>query len=73
MKPYGLPRHDDVAHPDCGDLSAYALKSSKGHSKQKGGDFKNTVRSSNVKRQTRRLFKKAERLRCKQSLMAELH
>lgn len=30
MKPYGLPRNDDVENPDVADIQLYGLKTSKG-------------------------------------------
>ncbi len=53
MKAYGLPRNDDVANPDVGDIRLYGLKTSAG-----GKDyFKNKTNKSN----TRRIWKKAAR------------
>jgi hypothetical protein len=60
MKPYGLPKNDDVANPDVGDIQYYGLKTSAG-----GRDyFKNKRR----KAATRRIWKKKERRRGKDLL-----
>ena len=59
MKGYGLPRNDDVAHPDCGDLRFYGLQSSAGHLRGKGGDIRG-LRTSG-KRKARRRWKKMAR------------
>lgn len=61
MKAYGLPRHDDVAHPDVADIHAYGLKSAAGNLPGKGGDIRSAHKSSTDKRRARRRFKKAAR------------
>lgn len=61
MRPYGLPRFDNVEWPDAADICFYALKSSVGRFRKKGGDFANAHRTSSTKRRTRRIWKKKER------------
>lgn len=68
MKPYGLPRILDLIQPDCADINLYALKSSSSHIKGKGGDIRNSVRNSAVKRATRRIYKKRIRAKHKHQL-----
>ena len=62
MKGYGLPRNDDVAAPDCADLVDYGRKSSAGHLRKKGGEFKNSCRSTANKARARRRY--ARKARC---------
>lgn len=57
MKAYGVPRVLDVEGPDCADLFRFALKSAKGHLREKGGDYKNNVRNTKVKARKRRYWK----------------
>ena len=59
MRAYGLPRNDDVAHPDQGDIGYYGLSSK--HGKQK----------SKSKRRARRKWKKMERRKAKKTLRKE--
>lgn len=54
MHGYGLPRNDDVANPDIGDIKYYGLKTSAG-----GKDYFKNDRE--FKRNTRRIWKKAAR------------
>jgi len=61
MKPYGIPRYADVECPDLVDIRRYGLKSSISRCIGKGGDIKNSFRSSKLKRQTRRLWKRIDR------------
>ena len=59
MKAYGIdsmPTHCDVA-----DIHAFGLKSSAGKLRGKGGDIQSNHRNSEVKRQTRRMFKRRAR------------
>jgi hypothetical protein len=53
MKGYGLPRNDDVAHPDVADIKHYGLKTSAG-----GRDM---FKSKSAKAATRRIWKKQAR------------
>ncbi len=53
MKGYGLPRNDDVEHPDVADIKKYGLKTSKG-----GRDY---FKNKKVKSATRRRWKKKAR------------
>jgi hypothetical protein len=57
MRGYGLPRNDDVAHPDKGDGGRFGLKGFKLHSPKK--------------RAARRRWKKRERLRVRASIRKE--
>ncbi len=61
MKPYGLPRHDDVAHPDIADIHRFGLASHAGNLPGKGGDIRSGHRSSAKKKASRRIFKKLAR------------
>jgi hypothetical protein len=61
MKPYGLPRCDDVAHPDVADCQQYGLKSSAGNLPGKGGDIRSMHKKSASKRASRRTFKRIAR------------
>lgn len=72
MRAFGLPRSDDVANPDVGDIKNFALKSSTGRFREKGGDFKPYTRSAKARRATRRIYKKAERARVNNSIRAEV-
>lgn len=53
MKPYGLPRNDDVAHPDVADIKKYGLKTSSG-----GRDY---FKNKHSKAAARRVWKRKER------------
>ena len=53
MRGYGLPRNDDVANPDIGDIRFYGLKTAAG-----GKDY---FKNKEFKRNTRRIWKKAAR------------
>lgn len=58
MKPYGVPRNDDVEHPDVADIKLYGLKTAIG-----GRDyFKNKA----AKKQTRRIWKRKARTESKE-------
>lgn len=61
MRAYGLPRDLDLESPDLADIQTFGLKSSKSRARGKGGDVKNSFRSSSRKRNTRRDFKKSAR------------
>lgn len=70
MKAYGVPRIKDVESPDCADLFSFALKSSKGRLREKGGDFKSNVRNAKVKAATRRIWKQKARRANKKECVA---
>ena len=53
MKGYGLPRNDDVEHPDVADIKKYGLKTSAG-----GRDY---FKNKRAKATARRRWKKKER------------
>ena len=61
MKPYGLPRNNDVACPDCVDINYYGLKSSKSRV-AKYGVIKNSFRSVKTKASVRRIWKRKARI-----------
>jgi len=61
MKPYGIPRLKDLECPDCADIRNFGLKSSKSRARGKGGEFKNSFRSSTAKRRTRQIWKSRAR------------
>lgn len=61
MKPYGLPRNDDVAHPDVGDGQSYGLKASRVNLPGKGGVIRSNFKNAEKKQANRRVFKKMER------------
>lgn len=64
MKPYGLPRNDDVENPDVADIKTYGLKTSAG-----GKDY---FKNKKLKKQTRRTYKKKERQSVKQKIKEEI-
>jgi hypothetical protein len=64
MKAYGLPRDDDVENPDVADIKLYGLKTSIG-----GRDY---FKNKQAKRNTRRIYKKKERIRAKLIIKQEL-
>ena len=64
MRGYGLPRHNDVAYPDLGDISFYGLKAGRLHPKW-------TAKGDN-KRRARRIWKKKARREGKRSILKEL-
>ena len=68
MRPYGLPRNDDVAHPDCADIGYYALKSAAGSLRGKGGDHRGNHKNKASKAASRRFFKKAARRAAKAAI-----
>ena len=53
MKGYGLPRNDNVAHPDLGDIRRFGLKAGRLHPKW--------TANGDSKRRTRRFFKRIAR------------
>lgn len=64
MKGYGLPRNDDVANPDLGDIRDYGLKAGCLHPKwTANGDSKKKVR---------RFFKKIARKAGKKEIINSL-
>jgi len=60
MKPYGLPRNDDVAHPDVADIKRFGLNTSAG-----GKDY---FKNKRTKAAVRRIWKKKERAQAKEDL-----
>ncbi len=61
MLPYGLPREWEVEYCDVGDLHKYARKSYGGKLPGKGGDIRSYIKKSEIKRQTRRYWKRKAR------------
>lgn len=59
MRGYGLPRL--FKYPDVGDIHELGLQSSAGHLPGKGGDIRSYFKSSQDKRQTRRIYKRRAR------------
>ena len=72
MKGYGLPRNLDIEFPDLLDIQVYALKTSTGQIKSKGGDYRGSVKTKNRIR-NRRYWKKLARTHAKRDLYNELH
>jgi len=72
MKGYGLPRTLDMESPDLLDIQVYALKTSTGQIKSKGGDYRGSVKRKNRVR-NRRMWKKIARNQAKRALYNELH
>lgn len=70
MKPYGVPRTDDVAHPDVADIHHYGLKSSVGKLPGRGGDIRSSFRNRNAKAQARRLWARKARAEAKAACRA---
>lgn len=60
MKPYGVPRNDDVANPDLGDIQKYGLASHIGNLPGKNGEIRSIMSSGN-RRRTRRIWKRKAR------------
>jgi len=60
MRGYGLPRHDDVAHPDMGDIYRFGLKSCIG-SVSTHGVYRGFHKNKRNKAQRRRYWAKKER------------
>jgi hypothetical protein len=69
MRPYGIPRHLEVEFPDVADIQRYGMKSCVGKLK---GDQHSYTRSAESRRQTRRFFKKSERMSSKQFIRTEI-
>lgn len=65
MRAYGLPRESELSHPDKVDCMEYGFKS-------RIAGFTNAGIHSNRKRQTRRIWKKRERARNKDTIRAAL-
>lgn len=62
MKPYGIPRHPYLESIDAADQVYFAIKPSRCNLVINGdGDRHNSVRSSKVKRASRRVFKRMAR------------
>lgn len=71
MKAYGLPRNLDIEFPDLLDIQNYALKTSTGQNRSKGGDFRGSVKTKN-RNSTRRIWKKADRANVKKDIRDEI-
>lgn len=57
MKAYGLPRSDDLEHPDVADIHEYGLKTSKG-----GRDYhRNKARKACARRRWKKLARQEGR------------
>lgn len=63
MKPYGLPRYDNVENPDIDDIKTYGLKTSVG-----GKDY---FKNKKAKKRIRRIFKRKARAESKQIIEEE--
>jgi len=61
MRGYGLPRNDDVASPDPGDIKTYGMPGSAGHLRGRGGVFRSYFKNPYAKRRSRRYWKRIER------------
>lgn len=61
MRPYGLPRDANLAHPDVADIHQYGLKARVGAMPGKGGDTRGIHKNKARKAATRRYFKRAAR------------
>lgn len=61
MKPYGVPRVQELVYPDCADINRFGLKSSCSRLVGKSGDIKNSFRSASAKQRSRRVWKKLAR------------
>jgi len=71
MKAYGLPRNLDIEFPDLVDIHHYALKTSTGQIKSKGGDFRGSVKTKN-RNKLRRIWKKSARASNKVAILKEI-
>jgi len=60
MRAYGIPRYEELDFPDVGTIQEFGLKQAVGG--------KNYCKNSKTKRATRRIYKKRERTRIRQSL-----
>jgi hypothetical protein len=67
VKPYGIPRDKDQAQPDVADIHRFAMKSSTGQFKRKGGDYRGHQKSKG-RQLVRRIWKKKERQKAKNEL-----
>lgn len=72
MKAYGIPRKLDVEFPDLVDIAHYAMKTSTGQIKSKGGDYRGSVKTKN-RNKTRRIWKKKARLDAKHNILKEIY
>ncbi len=61
MKAYGLPRNDDIQHPDLADIRYYGRKSCIGRI-PRHGKYRSYFKKSRVKRAIRRYWKRKERM-----------
>lgn len=69
MKAYGIKRVPELdEYPDKGDIKGYALKSSTGQFKTKSGEFRGMHKSKQAKANTRRIYKKRERINSKMEI-----
>lgn len=68
MKGYGLPRNDDVANPDMGDIHTYGRASHIGKLRNKTGQYRSSFKKSRLKRAVRRVWKRLERIRAKRGI-----
>ena len=71
MRAYGLPRFSWVEYPDQADLKAFALKSSIGYLKKKGGDYPSCMRSTQ-KSKFRRYYKNRARQETRTQIRLEI-
>jgi len=62
MKAYGIPREAYLKYPDLGDIYKYGLPGHLGNLPGRGGDIRSLFRSSTVKKQIRRMYKRRARL-----------
>jgi len=72
MKAYGLPRYIELEGPDLADIKRFGLSSAYSRPAGKNGEHKNSFRSSDAKRRTRRTWKKRERTNSKVNVR-EIH
>ena len=72
MRPYGLPKDHDIDCPDKGSQRDFALKSSKWNILQKCGKYKNFIRNTINKKQTRQLFKGSYRNKIRLEIFNEI-
>ena len=64
MRGYGLPRDDDIAHPDLADICIYGLKTGRGHPPWR--------HACNCKDRARRFWKKMARHKAKEEIRKEI-
>ena len=68
MKAYGLPRSDDLEHPDVADIHEYGLKTSKG-----GRDYhRNKARKASARRRWKRIARQKVKLEIRQAVQTIL-